>query len=73
MINNELEVFITNNEDLDKLLNKDDIAGFADFSNLEFNNTEFKDYIEQRYIKSFKNIYKKILLILLIILKLMPY
>uniref|UniRef100_UPI00260011C9 hypothetical protein n=1 Tax=Winogradskyella sp. TaxID=1883156 RepID=UPI00260011C9 len=57
--NEHFETLITNHKDLNKLLNEKDIAGFSSFSKPEFEDSEFKTYIEERYISSFKEIYNK--------------
>lgn len=59
MIKEKFDSLIKSNSDLNKLLNEEEIIGFADFSKLTFNDIEFRNYIEQSYIKSFKRIYKK--------------
>ena len=59
MTNEHFEALITNHKDLNKLLNDKDIAGFASFNKPEFENSDFKTYIEERYIASFKSIYTK--------------
>ncbi|RSC93957.1 hypothetical protein [Tenacibaculum singaporense] len=59
MIKEEFEKLINDNKDLNKLLNEKEIIGFSDFSKLNFNTPDFRDYIEERYLDSFQVIYKK--------------
>ena len=55
----EFELIIKNDDTLNRLLNEKEISVFANFSNKNFENDDFKKYIEKAYKESYKEIFNK--------------
>ena len=59
MTSENIDQRINDHKYLNLLLNGKELTGFSDFSNIDFADQDFKNYIETQYIASFESIYKK--------------